>query len=77
MKFSGSSHTYRWARSQRLAASSTFFFWPLLYSARSLSNCSRGKSSFRRMVRNRVPSSPRSRAKSVRLPRRRSVLWLT
>lgn len=30
MKFSGSSHTYRWAWVQRLAASSTFFFWPLL-----------------------------------------------
>ena len=30
MKFSGSSHTYRCAWVQRLVASSTFFFWPLL-----------------------------------------------
>mgnify|MGYP000087375589 CR=1 FL=1 len=77
IKFSGSSHTYRCACVQRLAASSYLFLLAAAVSARSFSNCSRGTSSFRRMVRNRLPSRPWVRTNSVRLPRRWSVFWLT
>ena len=64
---------YRWAFSQRLLAISTFFFCPPEKSSIFFSNCTRSKSSFRRMALNRLSSRWNFSAKSDNVPARWEV----